>query len=315
MDEDSTSKTASTRVSVFCACWPPGPLEREVLSSISASGIASREVTWIESRAMAAILLDVDGVLHVSGEPIAGAADAVRSLREEGHRLRFVTNNTTRPRARLAGELRGLGIELSEDEIETTPLAAGRALAGSRVLALTMEAIHEDLARHVELVGEGADAVLVGGADETPETDDVFAWQRLNRAFAELRRGARLVALHRNRWWQTAGGPLLDSGAVVAGLEYAAGVEAEVVGKPSRAYFEAALAALGADAGEATMVGDDVESDVCAAKRLGLRGVLVRTGKYGEESLAAADPEPDVVLDSVADLPAWLGARAESAAR
>jgi HAD superfamily hydrolase (TIGR01458 family) len=264
---------------------------------------------------MTAILLDVDGVLHVSGEPIAGAADAVRTLREAGHDLRFVTNNTTRPRARLADELQGLGIELSEEEIETTPLAAGRVLAGSRVLALTMEAIHEDLARHVELVDEGADAVLVGGADETPETAKVFAWPRLNRAFVELRSGARLVALHRNPWWQTAGGALLDSGAVVAGLEYAAGVDAEVVGKPSRPYFEAALSALGAEAGEATMVGDDVESDVGAAKRLGMRGVLVRTGKFREESLAAADPAPDAVLDSVADLPAWLGARAESAAR
>ncbi len=263
---------------------------------------------------MAAILLDVDGVLHVSGEPIAGSADAVRALRE-GHRLRFVTNNTTRPRARLAEELRALQIDVSEEEIETTPLAAGRLLAGSRVLALTMPAIHEDLARHVELVDDGADAVLVGGADEAPETEDVFAWSRLNRAFAELRRGARLVALHRNRWWQTAGGPLLDSGAVVAGLEYAAGVDGEVVGKPSRAYFQAALSALGVEPEEATMVGDDVESDVAAAKRLGMRGVLVRTGKFREESLAAADPEPDAVLDSVAELPAWLGARAESAAR
>jgi HAD superfamily hydrolase (TIGR01458 family) len=309
------SSTTSTRVSVFCACWPPGPLERDVRTSISASGIASREVTWIESGAMAAILLDVDGVLHVSGEPIAGAASAVQTLREAGHRLRFVTNNTTRPRVRLAAELHGLDIELSEEEIETTPLAAGRLLAGSRVLALTMPAIHEDLARHVELVDEGADAVLVGGADETTETEEVFAWRRLNLAFAEVRRGARLVALHRNRWWQTAGGPLLDSGAVVAGLEFAAGVEAEIVGKPSRAYFEAALSALDAEAEEATMVGDDVESDVCAAKRLGMRGVLVRTGKFREESLAGADPDPDAVLESVADLPAWLGARAESAAR
>ncbi len=264
---------------------------------------------------MAAILLDVDGVLHVSGEPIPGAADTVRALREAGHPLRFVTNNTTRARARLAEELRGVGVDLDEDEIETTPLATGRLLAGSRVLALTMAAIRDDLARHVELVQEDADVVLVGGADETAETGEVFAWERLNRAFSELRRGARLVALHRNRWWQTSRGPLLDSGAVVAGLEYAANVEAEVVGKPSRAYFEAALSALAVEAEEATMVGDDVESDVSAAKRLGLRGVLVRTGKFTEEALARADPEPDAVLDSVADLPAWLAAPAETAAR
>ena len=256
---------------------------------------------------MAPILLDIDGVLHVSGEPIPGAAEAVRRLREAGHRLRLVTNNTTRPRARLAAELTGIGVEVAEEEIETTPIAAARLLTGSRVLAVTMPAIHGDLARSVELVERGADVVLVGGADETAETSEVFGWERLNAAFSELRGGARLVALHRNKWWTTRSGPLLDSGAVVAGLEYAAGVEAEVVGKPSRAYFEAALDALGARADEAVMVGDDVESDVVAAKRLGMRGVLVRTGKFREDDLAAADPKPDAVLDSVADLPAWLG--------
>jgi ribonucleotide monophosphatase NagD (HAD superfamily) len=54
------------------------------------------------------------------------------------------------------------------------------------------------------------------------------------------------------------------------------------------------------------MVGDDVESDVGGAKAVGIHGVLVRTGKFTEDALAAADPKPDAVLDSIADLPAWL---------
>lgn len=264
---------------------------------------------------MPPILLDMDGVLHVSGEVVPGAAEAVGALRAAGHPLRLVTNNTTRARARLAAELAELGIELSEDELETTPVAAARRLEGSRVLALTMSAIHEDLARHVELVERDADVVLVGGADESEETGQVFAWERLNAAFAELERGARLVCLHRNRWWQTASGPLLDTGLVVAGLEYAAGVEAEVVGKPSPAYFEAALEALGATAEETTMVGDDVDADIVPAKRLGLQAVLVRTGKFRADTLAAADLQPDMVLDSVADLPSWLEERSESLTR
>jgi ribonucleotide monophosphatase NagD (HAD superfamily) len=122
---------------------------------------------------MAAILLDVDGVLHVSGEPIGGAAGAVRELREAGHRLRFVTNNTTRSRTQLVSDLRGLGFVLEEEELQTTPAAAARVLRGKRALVLTMAAIVEDL-QGVELVGEGADAVLIGGADETPETGRVF---------------------------------------------------------------------------------------------------------------------------------------------
>jgi HAD superfamily hydrolase (TIGR01458 family) len=255
---------------------------------------------------MAPILLDIDGVLHVSGEPIPGAAEAVATLRADGHRLRFVTNNTTRGRARLAEELRGIGIELDEGEIATTPRAAGSLFEGKRVLALTMTAVRDDLAQCVQLVDEGAEVVLLGGADETDETGRVFSYERLNEAFAALEAGARLVCLHRNRWWQTSRGPLLDAGAFVAGLEYAAGVEAEVVGKPAKAYFNAALAELDAEPSEAWMVGDDVEADVGGAKAAGLRGVLVRTGKFRPEALEAADPQPDGVVDSIADLPSFL---------
>ena len=170
---------------------------------------------------MAAILLDVDGVFHVSGEPIAGGADAVRRLRADGHRLRFVSNSTTRSRAALAEELRTMGIELDDEELENTARAAARALSGKRVLALTMHAIVGDL-EGVELVGEDAQAVLIGGADETPETNLVFSFMNLARAFHELEAGAALYCLHKNRWWQTKHGPLLDAGAFVVGLEYAA---------------------------------------------------------------------------------------------
>src|SRR5207302_9652304 len=113
----------------------------------------------IDSPAMAAILLDVDGVLMVSGEPIAGAADAVRRLREDGHRLRFVTNNTTRARATLAEELREIGVDLTDEELQTTAIAAARALAGKRVLALTKHA-GVDQPEGVQLVREDGQAVL-----------------------------------------------------------------------------------------------------------------------------------------------------------
>ncbi len=254
---------------------------------------------------MAAILLDLDGVLHVSGEPIPGAIDAVRELRRQGHRLRFVTNNTTRSRATLAADLRAHGLDLDEDELQTTAAVAGRALNGKRVLALVMAALVDDL-DGLELVGEGADAVLIGGADETEETGRVFSYMNLGRAFAELELGAELYCLHKNRWWQTSRGPLLDSGAFVAGLEYAAGVEAIVLGKPSSAYFEAALAALDAEPALTWMVGDDLETDIAGAQRFGLRTVLVRTGKFRPDALERSTVVPDAVLSSIAFLPDWL---------
>ncbi|HVS85055.1 MAG TPA: TIGR01458 family HAD-type hydrolase [Gaiellaceae bacterium] len=254
---------------------------------------------------MAAILLDVDGVLHVSGEPILGAADAVKRLRDAGHRLRFVTNTTVRSKAQLAEVLRGGGIELEESEVQTTADAAVQALRGKRVFALVMQALVGDL-DGLELVGDGADAVLLGGCDETPETNLVFSYMNLARAFAELDLGADLYCLHRNRWWQTQRGPLLDSGCFVAGLEYAAGVEATTLGKPNSAYFDAALEALDAEPNRTWMVGDDLETDVAGAQGVGMRTVLLRTGKFRPDEVEASRIRPDGIVSSIAHLPEWL---------
>ena len=267
-------------------------------------------VTRIDSRSMAAILLDVDGVFHVSGRPIDGVGQAVRRLREDGHRLRFVTNNTTSSRADLAEDLRALGVTLDDEELETTPRAAARVLAGKRVLALTMAAIRPEL-EGVALVGEEADAVLIGGADETDEPNRVFSYMNLARAFAELEAGADLYCLHRNRWWETGRGPLLDTGAFVAGLEYAAEIEATLLGKPSAAFFQAALDELDADAERTWMVGDDLDADIDGAQKVGLKGVLVRTGKFRQEALDGSPVHPDGILDSIAELPEWLERREE----
>ncbi len=254
---------------------------------------------------MAAILIDVDGVLHVSGVPIPGAAQAVRELRAAGHRLRFVTNATTRSKAQLAAALQAMGIELDVDEVQTTADAAVAALRGKRVLALVMHALIHDL-EELEIVGDGAEAVLIGGADDSPETNLVFSYMNLARAFAELELGAELYCLHRNRWWQTARGPLLDSGCFVAGLEYAAQTAAVVLGKPSAAYFDAACEALDAEPSMTWMIGDDLEADIAGARGVGMHAVLVRTGKFRPDALDASRVLPDGIVSSIAHVPDWL---------
>jgi len=254
---------------------------------------------------MAAILLDVDGVLHVSGAPIAGAAAAVRRLRADGHRIRFVSNTTTRSRAQIGDQLRSMGIEVDDDELQTTGAVAARVLAGKRVLALTMPGLLDDL-EGLQLVGMNVDAVLLGGADEGEETGRVFSYLNLNRAFHELEAGAELYCLHKNRWWQTAEGARLDAGAFVAGLEYAADIEATVLGKPSNAYFAAALDALNAEAGLTWMVGDDLETDIVGAHKHGMKTRLVRTGKFRPDDVDRSQVQPDGIVSSIAQLPDWL---------
>jgi HAD superfamily hydrolase (TIGR01458 family) len=254
---------------------------------------------------MAAILLDVDGVLHVSGSPIAGAAVAVRRLRDAGHRIRFVTNSTTKSRAQVADQMRSMGVELDDGELQTTGAVAARVLAGKRVLALTMPGILDDL-DGLQLVGMNVDAVLLGGADEGEETGRVFSYLNLNRAFHELEAGADLYCLHKNRWWQTADGARLDAGAFVAGLEFAADIEATVLGKPSSAYFLAALEALDAEPELTWMVGDDLEGDIHGAHKHGMKTILVRTGKFRPDEVERSQVQPDGIVSSIAQIPDWL---------
>ncbi len=149
--------------------------------------------------------------------------------------------------------------------------------------------------------------VILGGAG--PE----FSYAALNQAFAHLMGGAGLVAMHRNLYWRTDDGLRLDTGAFLAGLEQAAGAPAEITGKPAAAFFATALAAAGAPQAAALMVGDDIESDVLAAQRAGITGVLVKTGKYLPRTHQAASGTPDHVLESIADLPAWLAGRRRGA--
>ena len=200
-----------------------------------------------------------------------------------------------------------MGIEVEDDELQTTGAVAARVLNGKRVLALTMPGLLDDL-EGLQLVGMNVDAVLLGGADEGEETGRVFSYLNLNRAFHELEAGADLYCLHKNRWWQTTDGARLDTGAFVAGLEYAADIEATVLGKPSNAYFAAALDALDAEAGLTWMVGDDLENDIVGAHKHGMKTLLVRTGKFRPDEVERSRVQPDGIVSSIAQLPEWLDA-------
>jgi ribonucleotide monophosphatase NagD (HAD superfamily) len=119
--------------------------------------------------------------------------------------------------------------------------------------------------------------------------------------------GSEFVALQRNRYWDTGQGLALDAGAFVTALEYATGQEATVMGKPSPAFFQAAAESMEVDLFNMAVVGDDIGTDVAGAQACDAATVLVRTGKFREDDLARGTPKPDLILDSVASLPAALG--------
>jgi HAD superfamily hydrolase (TIGR01458 family) len=136
---------------------------------------------------------------------------------------------------------------------------------------------------------------------------DGFTYATLNGVFRRLMEHARLIGMHRNLYWLTSGGLQLDAGAFISGLEEATGRKAVICGKPTKPYFDSALTVLGVPAERAVMVGDDIVSDVQGAQQAGIRGALVKTGKFLPGDLDKVPNPPDLVLDTIADLPSVLG--------
>jgi HAD superfamily hydrolase (TIGR01458 family) len=248
------------------------------------------------------LLLDLSGVIYVQDEAVPGAGEALERLRSAGLPIRLVTNTTMRPRRSILERLERLEINAEPEELITPASLAKRRCeeAGYESVSLVvLDELREDL-EGLEEKGDSADAVIVGDLGEDWDYDV------LNRAFRRLMDGAALIALQKNRYWETAEGLSLDAGPFVASLEYATGREAEVMGKPSPAFFELALSELGTSADHAAMVGDDVEADVGGAMDAGLGGILVRTGKYRDDLVEQSGIEPTATVDSIADVPALI---------
>lgn len=268
-------------------------------------------------------LLDLDGVVILAGRPIDGAADAIKALDRRGIPYRIVTNTSLLSRQMLSSWGARIGLDLPPERIlSALSLSAAytrRRHPGRPLFVLASADARTEFAgqqlmsdEEAGQAGAKAAAVVIGDSPESATYDN------LNHAFRLVRAGAELIGMHRNPWWLTPDGPTLDSGAFVAGLEFATGQRATVIGKPSPAFFREAAAELiaglpGATRSELVMVGDDVFSDVLAAQRLGLRGILVRTGKHGDAELASAAGRrrgggvPAAVAASLADVVDALG--------
>lgn len=252
-----------------------------------------------------AVLLDLEGVLHQDGVALPGSVEAVAALRVAGLGLRFLTNTTTRPRSAIATRLRAMGFAVDDGEIFTPALAARGVLIDLGVARVHLAAppvLAEDFAGF-SLVETAPEAVVMG------DLHTGFSWQRLDGLFGMIIDGARLVALHKNRYCRREGRLALDLGPFVAALEYAAEVEAEVVGKPSPAFFRLGLASLGVEPVAAVMVGDDLIADIGGAQSAGIRAVQVETGKYDPRDRDHPRIEPDARIPSIAALPGWIAAR------
>ena len=246
-----------------------------------------------------AVLCDLDGTVYEGSRLVPGAGEAVAWLRRSGRAVRFTTNTDSTSPAALVSRLAGMGVAAAEEDFLTPVVLAARLFDGlpaPRVLAIASPAVRDHLPPVLAGPGDRPTHVLVCDPSYGATYDD------LDAAFRAVRDGAELVATQLGRVVRRDDGEHLDTGGWVRLLEYATGVEATVLGKPSPAFFRLALDAVGLSPERALVVGDDRAADVAGARSVGARSVLVRTGK-GTGAGAGDGPDPDAEVDSLSDVP------------
>lgn len=262
---------------------------------------------------LTALLIDLDGTVYTNAGLTPGALDVIALLRARGMPFKFVTNSTGRSRRALVERLQGYGVTVTPDEVFNA-IRAGAALLAERGVGTIMPFVTrqglEDLAGFRSIGGTSGqpavgrpDAVVVG------DLGNLWTPALLNEAFRAVLGGATLVALQRDPYWLGATGLEMDAGPYVAAIEYATGARAELAGKPNATFYHAALASMGQTPNGAAMIGDDLRSDVEGAQLAGLKGWLVRTGKFRADVLEKSGIRPDRILASFGELAGDLHAR------
>ncbi|MGH9088515.1 MAG: HAD-IIA family hydrolase [Acidimicrobiales bacterium] len=247
-----------------------------------------------EQRQGSTWVLDLDGVVWLTGEPIRGAGPAVERLRRSGVRVLFATNNSSPTTAEVVARLERCGVGTTADDVVNSAQAAATLVdPGSSVLTLADDGVAEALtARGVRVVDDGpADAVIVGWTRR-------FDFDRLARATTAVLDGARLIGTNADPTLPTPAGPLPGAGSLLAAVSTATGVEPQVAGKPHQP-----LAQLITDrVGEvAVVVGDRTTTDGLLARRLRAPFALVLSGVTRPEA-PLPDPLPDFLADDLAAL-------------
>ncbi|MFL5681221.1 MAG: HAD-IIA family hydrolase [Chloroflexota bacterium] len=248
-------------------------------------------------------MLDLDGTVYLGDEPLPGAADALETLRSAGSRLVFLSNKPLERPTAYAAKLRSMGVPVRDDEVvssidalirylgEHPPRAAILTISEPLIDQMLREAGHE-----VTLDPAAADLVVVSW-------DRTFTYDKLERAFRAVRRGARIVATNPDPWCPTPDGGLPDCAAMLAALEVSSGGRAEaIVGKPSPHMARVALDRLGLAPDQVVMVGDRLLTDVAMARDAGMVAALVLTGATSAPDLGAASVRPDLVLEHLGQL-------------
>ena len=242
------------------------------------------------------VLCDLDGVVWLAHEPIAGSVEAIAQLRVAGHRVLFVTNNSAARVEVQEASLAAIGIPAVGEVLTSANAAALLIEPGERVLVCGGEGVIQAVVGRggivVDATDEHVDAVVVG-FHRTFDYDEMLSSSRA------VRNGARLIGTNDDATYPTPDGPIPGGGAILASIVTASGVAPIVAGKPHEPMAALVRAAIGEAASKnAVMVGDRPETDGLMASTLGCRYAHVETGVTAPGT--EVSPTPDVIAANLA---------------
>lgn len=257
--------------------------------------MSARRLSSIDEIAFSAVLSDLDGVVYRGEEAIPGAVERFRLWQKRGVPYCFVTNNAEKSPAEVAEKIRRLGIDCGPRQVVTSAEVAldyaGRTYpAGSGAYVIGSPSLKARVA------AAGFPPVETGASIVIVALDRQFNYAMMTTALRNILDGAELIGTNPDVIRPIAGGFEPGTGAIVEAIAKSARVSATILGKPAAAILHMALDVLGADPADAIMLGDQIETDILAARNAGVRSVLVETGvpTKGPPTIM-----PDYVLQSL----------------
>ena len=243
-------------------------------------------------------LFDLDGVFYISDKPISGSIEILEFLKSQNIPYRFVTNTTTKSRNKLFEKLNLIGLPIQENEIISACFVGVlklRELNSPKVRLILQEDAKSEF-DEFEIDNENPEFIVIGDLDKDWNFDII------NSIFNQVMNGAKILALHKGRYFKTNEGLQIDSGAFINGIEFATSMKSIVVGKPTKIFFQLALDDLGLNKDCIAMVGDDLINDIQGAQQFGIYSILTKTGKFSQNILNKSNITPDLIINSIKDL-------------